>query len=37
MILYHGTSYDNFRSIASQKKLSITTDENFHNSKEWAL
>ena len=34
MILYHGTSYDNFRSIVSQEKLSITTDENSHYPKD---
>lgn len=34
MILYHGTSYNNFRSIVGDEEISVTNDENSHYPKE---
>ena len=34
MILYHGTTYNNFQKITVDKEISITTDENSHYSAE---
>lgn len=34
MVLYHGTSFNNYKSIVSDEEISVTTDENSHYPKE---